>query len=709
MTCASKGAQLGLSKYIERALDRLVDCRELDLLIFGFWGHGFAPSGRRYLCGLDTCEDDLDRTSVSLDVVSGKLDQVQSENTLLILDCCQNRPAGRSAVTEPMSKGEEASFSEMARDIQAVRQSQFRSSTPTVAIWNACRDGQKAYEWVDKGHGIFTAYLLEAFEKGYRNVAGMASWTTDRVAKKAGDLYGQRQNPFIKIEGKGDIRLFQGPMSRLEDDQDATSVLGKVMVRAKPRLKIESVPNGARISVNERSAGAAPLDLSLMRGDYGIRAEKEGYETWDEVVSFDGAGDTTLHIELKEKPIIYGQNKKMTSKDYERLLDKYQFSAQEITLGKILRGRVIKITSSHVLVDIGLKSEGIIPLEEFVGAAEYSKPKVGDEVNAVLKNIDRKEGYFILSRRIAADQEALRLLGKANTKQHVTSRIIHNEEEKLTLKDSNHLLDKYQFGYKEIAPKKIEAFFPMTSEEAAAVQRNAAEALGVPLKREVDLGKSINIKMILIPPGKFMMGSPNKEPGRLAFEGPQHEVAISRPFYLSVYKLTQGEWKAVMENNPSVFKKGDNYPVESVRWDDVQRFIISLNARTGQIFRLPTEAEWEYACRAGKKEARYGKIDEIAWYDRNSGGETHPVGKLFPNSFGLYDMLGNVGEWCQDWYRVYQSTSDVNPMGPPSGDCRVFRGGSFKYRARDARASSRFMVLPSFWARLVGFRLAKDL
>ena len=208
MTCSSEGGLQGLSRYIEKALTRLADCRDLDLLVFGFWGHGFSPeSGHRYLCGIDTDEDDLKRSAVSLELVNAKLAQVQAENTLLVLDCCQNRPAGRSAIAEPMMKGEEEALAALARDIQTARRKQFRSAIPTVAVLNSCRDEQKAYEWVSRGHGIFTAYFLEAFEKTTGSVASMASWMADRVAKTALDLYGQMQVPYITIEGKGDFQL----------------------------------------------------------------------------------------------------------------------------------------------------------------------------------------------------------------------------------------------------------------------------------------------------------------------------------------------------------------------------------------------------------------------------------------------------------------------------------------------------------------------
>jgi len=217
MTCRSEKALLGFSLNIELALRHLIDCRDLDLLVFGFWGHGFSPvPGRRYLCGIDTNEDELERSAVSLDVVKGKLTQVQAENTLLILDCCQNRTSSRGTA-EPMTKGEESALAGMARDIRASRRKKSSTSIPTIAILNSCREGQKAYEWDSRSHGIFTAYLLDAFEQGYYGIAQIASWTSERVAKTALEIYSQKQIPYIMIEGKGDIRLIEDLRSGEED------------------------------------------------------------------------------------------------------------------------------------------------------------------------------------------------------------------------------------------------------------------------------------------------------------------------------------------------------------------------------------------------------------------------------------------------------------------------------------------------------------
>ena len=213
------------------------------------------------------------------------------------------------------------------------------------------------------------------------------------------------------------------------------------------------------------------------------------------------------------------------------------------------------------------------------------------------------------------------------------------------------------------------------------------------------------IEMIYIPPGEFMMGSDAGE----YYEWPVHRVRITKGFWLGKYEVTQGQWRDVMGSNPSYFKEGDNYPVEQVSWNDVQSFIQRLNQLTGRAFRIPTEAEWEYACRAGTTGERYGNLDDIAWYNENSGSSTQTVGRKQPNAFGLYDMLGNVKEWVQDWYdSTYYSRSPVDdPPGPSSGDYRVWRGGSWRTDARYVRAAYRGFYPPSEAHNFLGFRLAR--
>jgi len=188
-------------------------------------------------------------------------------------------------------------------------------------------------------------------------------------------------------------------------------------------------------------------------------------------------------------------------------------------------------------------------------------------------------------------------------------------------------------------------------------------------------GNGVTFKMVRIPAGEFLMGSPSNKPGRDNDET-QHRVRISRDFWLGQTEVTQGLWKAVMGSNPSHFSDcGDDCPVEQVSWNDCQDFIRKLNGLvSGGNFRLPTEAEWEYACRAGTTSPYAGALDAMGWHDKNSWNQTHRVAQKAPNAWGLYDVHGNVWEWCEDWYGDYPSGSVTDPTGPSSGSYRVRNG-----------------------------------
>jgi len=236
---------------------------------------------------------------------------------------------------------------------------------------------------------------------------------------------------------------------------------------------------------------------------------------------------------------------------------------------------------------------------------------------------------------------------------------------------------------------------------------------GYPQASEIlkTLRNSIGIEFVLIPAGTFQMGSNDSDV--YESEKPVHTVRMTQPFYLGKYEVTQGQWQAVMGNNPSMFTGDPNRPVEQVSWDDVQAFIRRLNSREGAAtYRLPTEAEWEYAVRAGTTTRwSFGddasQLGRYAWYDGNAGRQTHPVGQLQPNPWGLYDMHGNVWEWVQDWYGQYASGTAENPEGPSSGADRVNRGGGWDSTARFCRAVHRSGDAPGFRFVSLGFRLLR--
>ena len=219
----------------------------------------------------------------------------------------------------------------------------------------------------------------------------------------------------------------------------------------------------------------------------------------------------------------------------------------------------------------------------------------------------------------------------------------------------------------------------------------------------------ISIDMVRVEAGTFTMGATPEMKNPNDDEKPTHRVTLTNDYYIGKYEVTQALWKAVMGNNPSNFK-GDNLPVDSVSWDDCQDFLSKLNRITGKTFRLPTEAEWEYAARGGNKSRGYqysgsNNLSDVAWYDDNSGNKTHAVGTKQPNELGIYDMSGNVMEWCQDRYGKYNSSSQVNPTGANSGYDRVSRGGSWFIFACSCRSSCRISFAPGSRSDILGLRL----
>jgi formylglycine-generating enzyme required for sulfatase activity len=211
----------------------------------------------------------------------------------------------------------------------------------------------------------------------------------------------------------------------------------------------------------------------------------------------------------------------------------------------------------------------------------------------------------------------------------------------------------------------------------------------------------------LIPAGSFLMGSPKDEEWHWSGCETQHPVDITRPFLLKTTPVTQAQWLAAMGDNPSHFQGDDRRPVERVSWEDAARFCVDLSAQTGGAYRLPTEAQWEYACRAGTTTPHYGDLAHIAWCQEDADATTQPVAQKLPNAWGLYDMLGNVWEWCLDyWSRTYAGRARRDPTGPASGSSRVVRGGAWLNSARYSRAALRAYHDPTFRNAGFGFRPA---
>jgi len=230
-----------------------------------------------------------------------------------------------------------------------------------------------------------------------------------------------------------------------------------------------------------------------------------------------------------------------------------------------------------------------------------------------------------------------------------------------------------------------------------------------PKEEIIDLGAGVKIEQVLIPAGKFIMGSPASEPGRSSNEI-QHEVILTKPFFMGKYEVTQSQWEVIMGNNPSSGDKGPMLPVTDVSWNDCQMFLKKLNKKTKSEFRLPTEAQWEYACRAETITA-FSFGNKLKPTDANHAdsniNKPVKVGTYKPNAFGLYDMHGNVNEWCNDWFKAYPTNVVTDPTGPANGEYRIVRGGTCVLNSFNSRSSNRNLDLASVGSSVRGFRLTK--
>lgn len=524
-----------------------------DLFLFYFAGHGIQTKTGAHLLTANSRIHMPQLASLSMAVLAECLGYMEAAHRVLILDACRNDPHKGMGDADNLLKAE------FSRDIVAMAKTSVQGVAPATCVLFSCSEGERAYEWPDQKHGAFTHYLLEgirgaAFDGQRRlTIQNLGRYVEEHVPRWAEKFGTPRpQTPWGQQLGSWQEIALADIEPCAQSVTVATARKGHTEVVEQARWHIETVPAGAKVSIDGHLAGIAPVSLSLSAGEYQILAEKDGYKPWKRRKPFDGLQNAVLRIQL-------------------------------------------------------------------------------------------------------------------------------------------------QAGSGDLA----EAFFWMALAKAQEVQRAAAEELGTPLTTEVDCGNGVKLPLILIPAGRFLMGSPPGEEGRFRNEGPQHEVTISRPFYMGRFPVTQVQWGAVMARNRSRFK-GDNLPIEKVPWEKACEFCRKLSVTNGREHRLPTEAEWEYACRAGSA-GRFccGHSDSIlgqyAWYDTNSGGETHPVGQKKPNAWGLYDMHGNVWEWCHDYYakKYYGESPSSNPTGLSHSYWRdiwhghVVRGGSWHVNPTRCRSSYR--------------------
>lgn len=352
---------------------------------------------------------------------------------------------------------------------------------------------------------------------------------------------------------------------------------------------------------------------------------------------------------------------------------------------KVATGRLIKkwTDSKDLALAIATSLKSVLQLQPGIGWVRADKVISGDSQEVIDKLNAEIEKYKKEVKRLENDlKQKGDLESKFQTAQHEI------EELKKQKKALNERFKKLE--------AELEQYKPLS---------------GDVVKFTVE---GVSFKMVHVLGGTFMMGANKGDVGAFNFEKPTHEVTLS-DYWMGETQVTQALWQVVMGENPSVFEGDPNLPVENVSWRDCKDFIRKLNGLTGKEFRLPTEAQWEFAARGGNlgKDNHYlyagsNVIDDVAWYDENSNGKTHPVGERDPNELGLYDMTGNVHEWCNDWYgeQYYRESPAIDPTGPSSGTYRVCRGGCWFNSARNGRVSKRDGDEPSCSTGYYGLRLA---
>ena len=532
MTCQSKRGLFADAAIIEHALLNLQQETTLDLLIVGFWGHGFlTETGQRFLCGVNTLEHDLKRTAISLNVVKEKLSQIQACDTLVFLDCCQNRPAipGRGASAETLQQEDEAAFESMGRDIKAARQKQSFQRDPRFALLSACGAGQKAYEWEQREHGIFTAHLLDGLRNGLSSITQLTDYVVDRVPRTASKYYQQSQVPFFELTG-GDIVLGRGQRRKVLDQPVFSSLKLKDAANSNPIESLPSRPRNGKRHTIDLGHGLS-LDMTYIPG-----------------------------------------------------------------------------------------------------------------------------GNFRMGNRLRPAEIVSRYGGK---------------EEWYTDADPIHevILDGFWMGTYAVTNAQFMRYVTETGNEP--------------------------------------------ESGGFGWDFEEHQFKEMPDVS---WNRTQWPWR-------------DDNPVVYVSWHDAQGFCDWLKQKTGLPWCLPSESQWEYACRSGTDSVFFwgddpadgdgylNAADETGppsgekWNNSFPFSSGHkwvaPVGSFKPNPFGLYDMLGNVWEWCQDhWHKDYRGTpSNGTPWKSESGSLRVCRGGSWNGSPGLCRSADRNRYGPGIRYYNLGFRV----
>ena len=455
-------------------------------------------------------------------------------------------------------------------------------------------------------------------------------------------------------------------------------------------LNINSNPQGATVYIDDEKAGTTPVTTKpISAGEHSLQFRMSMYKTKTVTHNVQSGGGTQTITETLQPNF---STVTITAPNQSEIYINNEKKGVGTWNGKLNAGDYI----------VEARKDSHHPTKTAINV------KVGENINKTLEApIPR---YGVLDLQTSPAKASVMIDGK---EMGVTPQIIKNiliGKRSITLKKEGYetLTKNVTIEEGKVQPEKL-TLQKKTEQQPIAVTQPQENKATTSVNGYTETVKGLNLQMVYVEGGTFTMGA-TPEQGSEAYdhEKPAHKVTLSS-YYIGKFEVTQVQWRAIMGKNPSSFT-GDNNPVERVSWNEAQEFCQKLSTLTGKKYRLPTEAEWEYAARGGNKSKGYkysgsNTIGDVAWYSSNSGRKTHPVGQKQPNELGIYDMSGNLWEWCYDWKGSYSSSPQTNPTGPTSGSTRVFRGGSWEYTAKICRVAYRDGNFPGIRGSYLGLRV----
>jgi formylglycine-generating enzyme required for sulfatase activity/uncharacterized caspase-like protein len=688
-------------------------CQKGDLGLLYFSGHGITDdSDRLYLATRRTGKDTFRSTAVSASFIQGIMrDRGYQRQHVLILDCCYSGAFAEGWLAK-------------SADINLKPQLEVEGSV----VLTSSTSTQKSYEDKEGELSLYTNYIVQGIESGAAESDGDGMISADELHEYAKrhvqsakpamkpEIYGIRQGIKIRLaKARVDAKLeYRRLVERYAENGEISFVGQDILDVQRERWGLSdevaiAIENEVLEPVRKRLKNLARYEKSLER------ACKQMFPLTEKILG-----------QLKDLQEVLGLRDEDVLAIQERVLKPYE---QQELEAENLRQRQQRQAEIRKQQELDLERQRQVELEEQrLRDAEQEKLKAeAKRQSASEAEQQRQERQMLLDseeqRLRDAEQESLKAEVKRQLEHEAKQRRQEQQNLQSKIENPNSLeqpklpfrLSRRNFmlvaGFSGVSVVTFAAI--RGSQTPTSEPKHFTIEVGKPFKIEFE--KGVNLDMVYIPSGKFTMGSPPEEKGS-EDERPQIKDVNVSAFYMGKYEVTQAQWQAIMGNNPANFKDNLQNPVETVSWDDAQEFCKKLSQKTGREFRLPSEAEWEYACRAGTTTAySFGDntslLEVYAWYSDNAGSKTHPVGQKKPNPWGLYDMLGNVWEWCQDSYEKYGGESDlIRKTGKAitkgnDNRSRLLRGGSWFNLAQLCRSAYRYHDDARYQDYFIGFRV----